>query len=129
MKIQTAKTEVKKLLAKVKRVSEKSTAWSHFVILQLHLKVVDGNLVLSGVADGHRFENSGVVAFSLQQLAQLLEYSGTVGRNSCITSQVSLGNASKAGKQLLCVWVLCEQTERKSQDSLLKSWKSFEVNL
>lgn len=77
-------------------------------IHRLHLKVVDGNLVLSGVADGHRLENSGMVAFSLQQLAQLLEYSGTVGRNSSITSQVSLGNASKGGKQLLCVWVLCE---------------------
>lgn len=82
------------------------------VIHHIHLKVVDGDLVLGGVADGHRFENGGMVAFGFQKLSQLLEYSGTVGRNSNISSQVSLGNASKGGEQLLCIWVLCEQTGR-----------------
>lgn len=74
----------------------------------LHLEAVDGDLVFGGVADGHGFENGGVVASGLQQLAQLLQHGGAVGRNSSITSQVSLADASKGRKQLLRVWVLCE---------------------
>lgn len=60
------------------------------------------------MAVSHRLDDGSVVAFSLQQLTEFLQHNGTVGRNSRITSQVTLGNASKGGKQLLSIWVLCE---------------------
>lgn len=75
---------------------------------QAHLEVVYGDLVLGGVAVGHRLKDGSVVAFGPQQLTQLLQHSGTVGRNSCVTSQVTLGDAVKFGEQLQGVWVLRE---------------------
>lgn len=75
---------------------------------QPHLEVVNGDLVLCGMAVGHGFEDGSVAAFGPQQLAQFLQHSGTVGRNSCVTSQVALGDADKLGEQLLGLRVLCE---------------------
>lgn len=75
---------------------------------QPHLEVIDGDLVLGGVAVGHRFEDGSVVSFGPQQVTKFPQHRGTVGRNGCVTSQVSLRDAGKVGEQLLGVWVLCE---------------------
>lgn len=75
---------------------------------QPHLEVIQGDLVLVGVAGGQRFEDGSVVAFGLQQLTELLQHRGTVGRNSCVAGQVTLGDSNKLGEQILGVWMLCE---------------------
>lgn len=75
---------------------------------QPHLEVVNGDLVLCGMAVGQRREDATVVAFGPQQLAEFLQHGGTVGRNTCVTSQVTLGNAGKLGEQLLGFRVLQE---------------------
>lgn len=80
----------------------------HFHIHQPHLKVLNGDLVLCGMGVGQRFEDGSMVAFGLQQLTKFLQHSGPVGRNSCVTSQVTLGEVSKPWEQLLCFWVLYE---------------------
>lgn len=75
---------------------------------QPHLEVVNGDLVLGGMAVGQRFEDGLVVAFGLQQFAKFLQHSGAVGGNSCVTGQVTLRDADELGKQLLGFWVLYE---------------------
>lgn len=75
---------------------------------QPHLEVINGDLVLQGVAVGHRLEKGSMVTFGLQKLSQFLQHSRTVGSNCCVTSQVTLGNTLKLWEQLQGLWVLCE---------------------
>lgn len=75
---------------------------------QPHLKVINGDLVLCGVAVGQRLDHGCMVTSGAQQLTEFLQHRGTVGRNSCVTGQINLGNASKCWEQLLRLWVLCE---------------------
>lgn len=75
---------------------------------QSYLEVIDGNLVFSGVAVCERFDNASVIAFGLQHLCKLLQHSGTMGRNSCVTGHVTKADASKFGEQFLGVRVLCK---------------------
>jgi len=60
-----------------------------------HPEVVEGDIVLGGVAVGQRLEDGGVAAFGLQQLAQLPQHRGTVGGNPRVSSHVTLGDAGK----------------------------------
>lgn len=62
--------------------------------------------MLSCMAVGQRFQDGSVVAFSLQQLAELLQHSGSVGRNGSVSGQVAVGNADELGEELLSFWVL-----------------------
>lgn len=80
--------------------------------LSNQLEVINRDLMLGCMAVGQRLEDGSVVAFGLQKFTKFLQHSGTVGRNSCITSQVSLSDADKLREQLLGVWMLREQTSQ-----------------
>lgn len=78
-----------------------------------HPEVVDWDLVLGGVAVGQRFEDGSVVALGLQQLTQLLQHGGSMGRDGCVACQVAVRDADKLGKQFLGFWVLGKQAAGK----------------
>lgn len=75
---------------------------------QPHLEVLNGDLVLGGMSIGKRLQDRSVVSLGLQELTKFFQHNGSVGRNSCITCQLALGNASKLGEELLSFWIFCE---------------------
>lgn len=75
---------------------------------QPHLEVINGYLVLGGMSVGKRLEEGRVVTFGLQELTELFQHGGAMGRHRSITCQVALRDASKLGEELLGFWILCE---------------------
>lgn len=61
--------------------------------------------MLGGVTVGQRLQEGGVVASGLQELSQLFQHGGAVGRHASISCQLALRGASKLGEQLLGLWV------------------------
>lgn len=75
---------------------------------QPHLEVHNGDLVLGGMTVGERLKDFSVVALGLQELTKFFQHSGSVGRDSCVTCQLALGNANKLGEELLGLGIFCE---------------------
>lgn len=78
---------------------------------QPHLEVLKRDLVLVGVGGGQRFDDGGVVAFSPQELGELLQHDAAVVGNLLAGGQFARGLADILGEVLQAVGVLFEQTE------------------